>query len=311
MRHGVEKWAEVGTERNPGTMIFTLSGHVQRVGASSSLRHDRAATPTRSAAAVRPRATASRRCSPAARCSASCPDFALDLGDRAGGVPREQGAVGLGGGGFVFLDDTRLRPRPLRPVRVVHRGRVLRPLHHLSRRHPAHVEIIRRIQRGGGRESDLGKLRLLADTLRYSNCFHGQAAPAIVDQRCRLVRRGDRGAHLPAPLPRQGLLRPRPLRSRPRRRSPARRLRRCGRARQRPLPARRHGRDGRRLPRLRRLPRAAAGRRAQGRPLRARHRPRAGADLPAARRALDGYSLRGFHRRGAIRRKRLRALGGG
>ena len=42
------------------------------------------------------------------------------------------------------------------------------------------VEIIRRIQRGGGRESDMAKFRLLADTLRYSNCFHGQFAPSII-----------------------------------------------------------------------------------------------------------------------------------
>jgi NADH:ubiquinone oxidoreductase subunit F (NADH-binding) len=42
------------------------------------------------------------------------------------------------------------------------------------------VEILRRIQRGGGRESDIGKFRMLAATLRYSNCFHGQFAPSII-----------------------------------------------------------------------------------------------------------------------------------
>jgi NADH:ubiquinone oxidoreductase subunit F (NADH-binding) len=44
------------------------------------------------------------------------------------------------------------------------------------------VEILRRIKRGGGRESDMPKLRLLAATLRHSNCIHGQAAPSIIVQ---------------------------------------------------------------------------------------------------------------------------------
>jgi NADH:ubiquinone oxidoreductase subunit F (NADH-binding) len=42
------------------------------------------------------------------------------------------------------------------------------------------VEMLRRIKNGGGRESDLPKFRLLAATLRYSNCIHGQAAPSIM-----------------------------------------------------------------------------------------------------------------------------------
>jgi hypothetical protein len=93
---------------------------------------------------------------------------------------REGRAVGLGGGGFVFLDDTDcvidlctqfewfLEDESCGRCTTCHGGT------------QRMVEILRRIQRGGGRDSDLGKFRLLADTLRYSNCFHGQFAPSVI-----------------------------------------------------------------------------------------------------------------------------------
>jgi NADH:ubiquinone oxidoreductase subunit F (NADH-binding) len=43
-----------------------------------------------------------------------------------------------------------------------------------------YVEILRRISQGDGRMSDLTLLELLKDTMRWSNCFHGQGAPAAV-----------------------------------------------------------------------------------------------------------------------------------
>jgi len=42
------------------------------------------------------------------------------------------------------------------------------------------VEILRRIANGAGRSSDKEMLRLLGDTLRWSNCAHGTAAPTVV-----------------------------------------------------------------------------------------------------------------------------------
>ncbi|MDP2950387.1 MAG: NADH-ubiquinone oxidoreductase-F iron-sulfur binding region domain-containing protein, partial [Chloroflexota bacterium] len=42
------------------------------------------------------------------------------------------------------------------------------------------VEVLRRIAKGGGRPSDIGLLRLLADAMRNANCGHGQAAPTAV-----------------------------------------------------------------------------------------------------------------------------------
>jgi len=42
------------------------------------------------------------------------------------------------------------------------------------------LEILRRIASGRGRSSDPEIMRLLADTMRYANCVHGQAAPTAV-----------------------------------------------------------------------------------------------------------------------------------
>jgi NADH:ubiquinone oxidoreductase subunit F (NADH-binding) len=42
------------------------------------------------------------------------------------------------------------------------------------------LEILRRISSGRGRKADLELLRLLGETMRNSNCVHGQAAPSSV-----------------------------------------------------------------------------------------------------------------------------------
>jgi NADH:ubiquinone oxidoreductase subunit F (NADH-binding) len=42
------------------------------------------------------------------------------------------------------------------------------------------LEVLRRIAKGEGRASDIEILRLLADTMRWANCAHGQAAPTAV-----------------------------------------------------------------------------------------------------------------------------------
>jgi NADH-quinone oxidoreductase subunit F len=41
------------------------------------------------------------------------------------------------------------------------------------------VEILQRWTRGEGRESDFEHIKLLGNTLLYSNCVHGQASPTV------------------------------------------------------------------------------------------------------------------------------------
>jgi NADH-quinone oxidoreductase subunit F len=175
MRNGIEEWVKLGTERNPSTMVFSLSGNVQRVGAFELAF----GTPVKDAYEVcaggAPEGHTFKALQPGGPLLGIIPGFAMELTIEAESF-REKGAVGLGGGGLVFLDDTAcvldlcaqfewfIEDESCGRCTTCHGG---------SQRA---TEIIRRIQRGGGRESDVGKLRLLAQTLRYSNCFHGQFA---------------------------------------------------------------------------------------------------------------------------------------
>jgi NADH:ubiquinone oxidoreductase subunit F (NADH-binding) len=179
MRAGVEKFADIGTERNPGTMMFSLSGHVQRAGCFELPF----GTSVREAFEVcgggAPEGHAFKALQPGGPLLGVINERALDFGIEPESF-REGNAVGLGGGGFVFLDERAciidlctqfewfLEDESCGRCTTCHGGT------------QRMVEILRRIQRGGGRESDIGKFRLLAATLRYSNCFHGQFAPSII-----------------------------------------------------------------------------------------------------------------------------------
>ena len=179
LRYGIEKYLEIDTGRNAGTMLFTLSGHVQRVGCFELPL----GTPTRALFDVCGGGAAAghsfKALQPGGPLAGILPEWSLDLPLE----PEEYKAKGLGsmgGGGMVFLDDRAcvidlceqfewfLEDESCGRCTTCHGGT------------QRMVEILRRIQRGGGRESDVTKLRLLADTLRYSNCAHGQAAPAVI-----------------------------------------------------------------------------------------------------------------------------------
>jgi NADH:ubiquinone oxidoreductase subunit F (NADH-binding) len=179
MRHGVEKYVEVGTERNPGTMIFSLSGHVNRVGCFELAFGTTVGQAFEVCGGGAPEGHHFKALQPGGPLLGIVPELALALKIEPEAF-REAGAVGLGGGGFVFLDDSAcvidlcsqyewfIEDESCGRCTTCHGGT------------QRTLEVIRRIQRGGGRESDLGKLKLLADTLRYSNCFHGQFALSIV-----------------------------------------------------------------------------------------------------------------------------------
>jgi NADH:ubiquinone oxidoreductase subunit F (NADH-binding) len=179
MRHGVEEWVTAGTERNPSTMMFSLSGHVRRSGCFELPF----GTTVREAYEVcgggAPEGRRFKALQPGGPLLGVIPQFALDLAMEPEAF-REGKAVGLGGGGFVFLDDSDCI------VHLCEQFEWFLEDESCGRCTTCHggtqrmVEMLRRIQRGGGRESDAGKFRLIADTLRYSNCFHGQFAPSII-----------------------------------------------------------------------------------------------------------------------------------
>jgi NADH:ubiquinone oxidoreductase subunit F (NADH-binding) len=179
MRVGVEKYADIGTERNPGTMMFTLSGHVQRVGCFELPFGITVREAYEVCGGGPPDGHTYKALQPGGPLLGVINERALDFGIEPESF-REGNAVGLGGGGFVFLDDRAcvidlctqfewfLEDESCGRCTTCHGGT------------QRMVEILRRIQRGGGRESDIGKFRMLAATLRYSNCFHGQFAPSII-----------------------------------------------------------------------------------------------------------------------------------
>jgi NADH-quinone oxidoreductase subunit F len=179
MRNGMAKWAAVGTERNLGSMMFTLSGAVQRVGCFELPFGTKVGDMYRVCGGGAPEGHTFKATQVGGPLTGVMPAFSLDL-PMEPEIFRENKMGTLGGGGFVFLDDTDcivdlcahfewfLEDESCGRCTTCHGG---------SQRM---VEILRRIQKGGGRESDIGKFRLLADTLRYSNCVHGQATPAII-----------------------------------------------------------------------------------------------------------------------------------
>jgi NADH:ubiquinone oxidoreductase subunit F (NADH-binding) len=179
MRNGLDAYVEVGTERNPGTMMFTLSGHVQRAGCFELPFGLSVGEAYEVCGGGALEGHAFKALQPGGPLLGVVGGAALGFGIEPESF-REGKAVGLGGGGFVFLDERAciidlctqfewfLEDESCGRCTTCHGGT------------QRMVEILRRIQRGGGRESDLGKFRLLADTLRYSNCFHGQFAPSVI-----------------------------------------------------------------------------------------------------------------------------------
>jgi hypothetical protein len=160
-------------------MMFTVSGHVQRAGCFELPF----GTTVREAYEVcgggAPEGHAFKALQPGGPLLGVINERSLDFTIEPESF-REGNAVGLGGGGFVFLDDRAcivdlctqfewfIEDESCGRCTTCHGGT------------QRMVEILRRIQRGAGRESDIGKFRMLAATLRYSNCFHGQFAPSII-----------------------------------------------------------------------------------------------------------------------------------
>jgi NADH:ubiquinone oxidoreductase subunit F (NADH-binding) len=159
--------------------MFTLSGHVQRTGCFELPMGTTIREVFETCGGGAPERRAFKALQPGGPLLGIMPPSCLDLGLEPE-VFRENGMAAMGGGGLVFLDDTAcivdlcaqyewfLEDESCGRCTTCHGGT------------QRMVEMLRRIKNGGGRESDLPKFRLLAATLRYSNCIHGQAAPSIM-----------------------------------------------------------------------------------------------------------------------------------
>ena len=179
-RDGAEKYKSLGSEKSPGTKMFSITGDVQRVGAMEVPF----ATPTgylinTLCGGVQPGRTL-KIIQPGGPLLGMLPagaiDTPLDLDPY-----RVWKLGGMGGGGIVVCDDTTC------PVDLTAYFEWFAEDESCGRCTTCHggtqryVEILRRIADGGGRASDIELLELITSTLPYSNCFHGQGAPAAVN----------------------------------------------------------------------------------------------------------------------------------
>jgi NADH:ubiquinone oxidoreductase subunit F (NADH-binding) len=176
MHHGAPWYVAQGTEKNKGTKMFSLSGHIQRV----AVLEVPFGVPLRrliDACGGLPEGRTLKAIQPGGPLGGIINAEHVDISLEPEPF-REQGAL-LGSGGLVILDDTACivdmclyfewfaEDESCGRCTTCHGGT------------QRMVEILRRIANGGGRSSDQEMLRLLGDTLRWSNCAHGTAAPTV------------------------------------------------------------------------------------------------------------------------------------
>jgi len=179
-QRGLEHYNSVGTERNRGTKIFSLTGHIDRPGvievpfgfpfrtfydmfAAGPWYERKAWKAIQSGAALAGILPA---------------HIALKL-TLEPEVFREHGVI-MGGGGIVFIDETAcivdlnimfswfLEDESCGRCTTCHGGT------------QRMTEIFRRIARGAGHPDDYSKMGILGQALQWSNCVHGSASPTIM-----------------------------------------------------------------------------------------------------------------------------------
>jgi len=181
LRDGAAVYRQQGTERNPGTKMFSLSGDIARVGVlevpfglpmkailwenGGGIPGDRPLKAIQSGGPL----------------GGILPAAGLDLPLEP--EPFRGFGVLMGSGGLIVCDDTTCM------VDLCNYFTWFAEDESCGRCTTCHggtqrmTEILRRIQDGGGRMGDLNLMSMIADTLRWSNCVHGQAAPTAV-QNC-------------------------------------------------------------------------------------------------------------------------------
>ncbi len=178
MREGAAWYASVGTEKNKGTKMFSLSGQVQRAGILEVPLGTPMSDLIIEAGGGPPPGRTVKAIQPGGPLSGVIP--ASDMGVPLEPEPfRDRGMI-MGSGGLVVLDDTNC----IVDLCVYFEwfaedescGRCTTCFTGTRRL----LEILRRISSGRGRKADLELIHLLGETLRNSNCAHGQAAPTSV-----------------------------------------------------------------------------------------------------------------------------------
>ncbi len=179
-QRGLDFYNSVGTEENRGTKMFSVSGHVQRVG----VLEVPFGFPLRTLYEVaNPDPSPDGRTLKAVQAGGPLTGIlpahiALDLPLEQ--EPFQEHGVMMGGGGIVFVDDSvcivDLNSMFSWFVEDESCGRCTTCRGGSQRM----VEIFNRIASGKGRPDEYDKMRFLGESFQWSNCVHGQASPTIM-----------------------------------------------------------------------------------------------------------------------------------
>jgi NADH-quinone oxidoreductase subunit F len=178
LRNGVPWFREQGTQRNPGTKMFTFTGDIKRVGCvevpfGTSMR----ALLEENFGGL-PQGRTLKAIQPGGPLGGIMPAEGVSVGLEP--EPFRDYGVMMGGGGLIMFDDTTCI------VDMAQYFTWFAEDESCGRCTTCHggtqriTEILRRIQDGGGRMSDIELMKMVVSVLPWSNCFHGQGAPAAV-----------------------------------------------------------------------------------------------------------------------------------
>jgi NADH:ubiquinone oxidoreductase subunit F (NADH-binding)/(2Fe-2S) ferredoxin len=175
--HGLEWYTSLGTERNKSTKIFSLSGHIQRVGVVEVPLGYPMDKLIFEAAGGLPEGRTLKAIQPGGPLAGILPAVHAGLPLEPEAF-REKG-VQMGGGGLVIIDDSACIVNLCTYFEWFAEDESCGRCTTCRGGTQRLVEILRRWSRGEGRESDFENIKLLGNTMLYSNCVHGQAAPTV------------------------------------------------------------------------------------------------------------------------------------
>jgi len=181
LREGADLYRQQGTQKNPGTKMFSFSGKIRRVGVVEVPFGTSMKEMLMENAGGLFEGRTLKAIQPGGPLGGIMPASGLDTPLEP--EPFRNFGVLMGSGGLIVFDDTTCI------VDMCNYFTWFAEDESCGRCTTCHggtqrlTEILRRIQDGGGRMADIDLMHLLGDTLRWSNCVHGQAAPTCV-QNC-------------------------------------------------------------------------------------------------------------------------------
>jgi NADH-quinone oxidoreductase subunit F len=178
IRNGADWYASVGSELHKGTKMFSLSGHIQRVGILEVPLGMPMSEVVMVAGGGPPEGRSVKAIQPGGPLSGIIPTSDLDIPLEP--EPFRDRGMFMGSGGLVIVDESAC----IVDMCIYFEwfaedescGRCTTCFAGTRRL----LEILRRISSGRGRQADLELIKLLGETMRNANCVHGQAAPTSV-----------------------------------------------------------------------------------------------------------------------------------